>query len=121
MGKTNLALSLFGIHYTYVCNAQDSREVYLGTFSRRFHKAILLDECGPECVKANKQLFQANSDGAFTGQSKTGCYTKYWWLHQVPLIISTNKWLDEKEEKYPANKWIVENSVVVNILEACYE
>ena len=120
LGKTNLALSLFGIHYTYVSNAQGCQEPYILGYSKRFHRAILLDECSPDMVRANKQLFQANSDGAFTGFSKTGCYTKFHWLYQVPLIISTNTWLSEAEKKLPENEWLVENSVVVTITEPCY-
>ena len=53
--------------------------------------------------------------------SKTGMYTKYWFLYQVPLIISTNKWLSPEEAEDPDNLWIVQNSVVVNITEACYD
>ena len=63
----------------------------------------------------HKQLLQANADGALLGQSKTGCYAAYCWLYQVPLIISTNHWLTEEEEKDPDSAWLKENSVVVTI------
>lgn len=120
MGKTNLALSLFGIHYTYVSNCQGVKEPYLIGYSKRTHKAILMDECKPEVVLSNKQLFQANADGCITGQTPSGQYVKYWWLYQVPLIICTNEWLGEKEKADPANAWLLENSVVVEILDKAY-
>ena len=120
LGKTNLALSLFGVHYTYVSNAQGVSEPYLHGYSKRHHKAILLDECTPECVLANKQFFQANADGCTTGHTPSGQYVRYWWLYQVPLIICTNKWLSEAEKQVGENKWLVENSVVVEITEPCW-
>ena len=115
MGKTNLALSLFGIHYTYVVNAQGVSEPYLKGFSKRFHRAILLDECSPETVLNCKQLFQANADGCSTGHSATGMYTTYHWLYQVPLIICTNHWLSDADKMQESNRWLVQNSVEVQI------
>ena len=119
MGKTNLALSLFGIHYTYVCNAQGTTTPYLNGFSKRFHKAILFDEASPECVKQNKQLFQASADGSCIGGSKTNCHLKELFLYQVPIIICANEWLDPtmKEEWDEGDHWIDKNSVVVNITQ----
>ena len=117
LGKTNLALSLFGIHYTYVSNSQGVAEPYLKGYSPRFHKAILFDECSPETVLRCKQVFQANSDGCSLGHSPTGQYVNFHWLYQVPLIITTNTWLSEEELQLEENKWLVNNSVVVHIEE----
>ena len=121
MGKTNLALSLFGVHYTFVSQCTGTITPYLAGYSRRHHKAILLDEAQPELVLAHKQLFQANVDGALVGNSTTGCYANYYWLYQVPLIISTNRWFTEEELEKEDNKWLKENSIVVTITAPVWE
>ena len=114
-------LSLFGIQVTYVSNAQNTTEPYLKGFSRTQHKAILFDEATPNMVLKNKQLFQANSDGASTGMTPSGQYLTQFWLYQVPILICCNEWLTEEMKAKPEYQWIIDNSEVVHIEKPCWK
>ena len=113
-GKTQLALSLFGIHNTFVTNCQNCTEPCLVGFSRRCHKAIIFDEAAFAMVASSKQMFQANDCGAETGFSATNIHHRWWWLHQIPIIVCTNRWVRE-EDNFEHYEWLTENCVHVTI------
>ena len=117
MGKTQLALSLWGNTRTYVSQCQGVEEPNLTSFDRRLHKAIIFDEADPKMVLGNKVLFQASSEGVNLCQSKCQQYSLFRWLYQVPCIVSTNKWSSSYKFDPEDVEWLEANAVVVPIVE----
>ena len=70
VGKTQLAISLFGHELTYVCNCQEVQEPNLRGFDRAKHRCIVHDEITWETVIRNKVLFQASAEEVHLCQSK---------------------------------------------------
>ena len=117
-GKTQLAKSLFGVDRTLVLNCQNVDEPNLRPFERRDHRAIVFDEISPLTVVKNKVLSQAGIEGVECGQSRTSIYSYWRFLYAIPLIISTNEWVDnfrqdQLEEHAKAVDWLLKNQALV--------
>ena len=66
----------------------------------------------------NKVLFQASIEGVECGQSRTSIYSYWRFLYAIPLIISTNEWVDsfrqdQLEEHAKAVDWLLKNQALV--------
>ena len=120
MGKSQLAMNLFGYKYTLVVQCQGSNEPNLKEFRYGYHRAILMDEASWPLVVNNKLLFQCSAEGVTLAQSK--CLQHAYWrcLFGVPLILCTNEWIpkeslteearaergDESGEEEIAQDWV---------------
>ena len=89
------------------------------TFDRTKHRAIVFDEAASSLIVAHKQVFQAGLDASLLGQSKTNSLAYSVWLHGVPLIVSTNSWLDDVDHACD-REWLLGNSVVIWVDEPMY-
>lgn len=121
LGKTQLALSLFGNQCTYIANCQNVDEPNLLGFDRYEHKAVIFDEATPTMVVQNKVLFQAGSEGVQMCQSKCQQFAMFRWLYQVPLIVSCNAWVEEMEGPEGDIAWLNANSVVIVVEEEVWK
>ena len=93
LGKTQLAISLFGHELTYVCTCQEVQEPNLRGFGRAKHRCIMYDEITWEPVIRNKVLFEASNEGVHICQSKCQQFAEWKLLHHVPMICCTKAWL----------------------------
>ena len=118
LGKTQLALSLYGANATYVTNCQSCEVPQLVGFNRHQKAAIIFDEASYTMCHSQKAMFQANADGAETGFSKTNVHHKWHWLYGVPLIVCTNNWA---KEGCPEWDWLKANCVHVKITGSTFE
>ena len=116
LGKTAFAMHLYGVEVTYYTNCQNVSEPNLGGFQRGVHKAIVVDEAGPELVVKNKALFQCNAEGVSLQESRCQQSAIWRFLYFVPLIVCTNAW---ELAGLPAadSEWLNSNSEVLNLEE----
>ena len=121
-GKTRFACNLFGSKFTVVINCQGVQQPYMSRYDPSFHRAIVLDEPSAELVARCKVFLQAGMDGAELFQSATQRYTRWYCVHNVPIIICTNDWsspgLGITEE---LRKWIDANSKHVSVMDYLFD
>ena len=114
-GKSKLGRSLYGESDTLVVDVQGAKHPDLKGFSRKRHKAILLDEvASPAFVIANKKLLQAHVDGALLGQSATQLFAYFVFLWRTPIILTTNDW-DYSSFSAADKNWLDTNCTAVHI------
>ena len=115
MGKTRFACNLYGGEKTLVLSCQGVLAPNLKTFRRHRHSCIVFDEASHDMVFRNKQLFQAGVDSVMLGQSTCNEHAYGVWLYGVPLVVSTNEWLQGATEDQEA--WLSANSVRIDVTE----
>ena len=122
LGKTELAVSLFGRDQTLVVDCENALEPLLKGFSMLKHKAILFDECNANMVARHKKVFQSTIHGAWLGQSKCQQHAYQVFLWGVPLIVCTNEWIEEADPPLDKAKkeWLEDNCTYIRILEKVY-
>ena len=81
----------------------------LTQFDRARHKAILYDECAPETVLNNRQLFQAGSTPVMLGQSPTQQHAYQVFVYAIPMIVCTNVW------SFDLDPWLAANCVYIEV------
>ena len=91
----------------------------LRDLDKSVHKAIIFDEASPALVLKHKVLFQAGCRGVYTQESNCQIFAQWRFLYQMPMIVCTNRWVDE-DCMHKDEEWLVDNSVVVRIEESCF-
>jgi len=117
LGKTQFALQIRGATATLEVNcAQCMREPDLRTYEHGRHLAIIFDEAHAEMVVNCKRLFQAPPAMIQMAASATNCFGYSVCVHQVLLIVCSNKWRLELESLPRADaEWLERNSVYVHV------
>lgn len=118
LGKTELALSLFGINASLLINCQGAMVPDLSSFDPEIHKCIIFDEASPEMVHGQKALFQAGHCGTQLGMTTSNMYAKRYWLYLLPMIVCTNTWVEEGD---PMFAWLNDNSIYLGLTEKVFE
>ena len=118
-GKTRFGCNIFGCANTFVAQCQGVSQPCLAGYDPRFHRAILLDEPGPDLVASCKVFLQAAIEGTDLYQSPTQRFSRWVWVYGVPIIICTNDWLEAKDDSKLAC-WIHANQVLVEVNEAMW-
>ena len=108
-GKTSFAVSIFGPAATLVVSCQNVQQPNLTRFDRTLHKCLVFDECEPELVLNNRQLFQAGSTPVMLGQSPTQQHAYQIFAYAIPMIVCTNIWSRE------ADPWLDANSIYIPV------
>ena len=108
-GKTSFAVSLFGPAETLVVSCQNAQQPNLTQFQRSRHKCLVFDECEPELVLQNRQLFQAGATPVMLGQSPTQQHAYQVFVYAVPMVICTNVWSRD------ADPWLDANSTYIHV------
>ena len=108
-GKTSFAVSIFGPAATLVVGCQNVQQPNLTRFDRTLHKCLVFDECEPELVLNNRQLFQAGSTPVMLGQSPTQQHAYQIFAYAIPMIVCTNIWSRE------ADPWLDANSIYIPV------
>ena len=120
-GKTMKARVAFGPDesrcYEVNCGAGD--EPSMRGFRFFYHKWILLDECSPKQILANKKFFQAQPKKIMLGTSKTGCHEYPCFVHRVPMLVCCNDWAEEVQllKKPSDREWLETNTVLMPVLK----
>ena len=99
-----------------VINCQGVQQPFLARYDAGKHRAIVLDEPSAELVDRCKVFLQAGMDGAELYKSATQRYTRWFCVHNVPIIICTNDWSSKHvkiDEELMA--WIEKNSVHIDV------
>ena len=118
-GKSSLARQL-------ICDPLETLELTcaggaepdLRGYNRLLHRAVLFDEGTPKMVLGQKKLFQAGPNWIQLGMSTTNCHSYQQMLGRVPLIITSNTWMELCQELSPADReWIHANQILVPIDE----
>ena len=119
-GKTCYAKNLFGQAQTLLVPCQNVAQPCLKNFIRSVHKCIVFDECNWTTIVKNKSLFQANADGYLLAQSQ--CQEHAYWklLYHRALIICCNDWLENSDPDCSDTKWLVANSIVIDVQTRMY-
>ena len=111
-----------GAKKTCFINCQGVRQPYLSRYNPARDEVIVLDEPSAELVSACKVFLQAGMDGCELYQSTTQRYTRWYCVHQVPIIICTNDWegasMDIGEK---LKTWIEQNSFHYPVTDYMYE
>ncbi len=86
------------------------------------HKWVLLDECLPKHIFAQKKFFQAQPLPIVLGSSPTGCHQYECYAHRMPFIICANDWAEEMAKlKKPSDvEWLEANTFVFTVLHKLY-
>ena len=117
MGKSQRAVSLFGVHGSLIVNCQglNSSLPSLRHFIRGQTLCIIFDEISAEQVLANKLIFQAGPWPVTLGQSACGQHAYTLDLYAIPMICCSNDFKTTVQDglSVEAADWISEN-----ILEA---
>ena len=122
-GKSSLARQLICDPLeTLELNCAGGAEPDLRGCNRLLHRAVLFDEGTPKMVLGQKKLFQAGPNWIQLGMSTTNCHSYKQMLGRVPLIITSNTWMELCQELSPADsEWIHANQVLVPIDEDVFE
>ena len=119
MGKTNMAINIFGPELTIYVNVQNAEEPNLAGYCFEQTKAILLDEMKPIMASSNKVLFQASISGVCLRESRCQQFADWDLFYQIAFIVCTNEW-NLQDLAAEDRQWICENSVVVAIDSPCW-
>jgi len=123
IGKTRCAKWLFGDeHNCYVTNCAAAEEPDLRKFDWLKHKSILCDECKPQTVIRQKQLFQGPPDDVLLGTSATNIEAYSVFVSGVAFIICSNDWrvLVRSMKLEEDRAWLDDNSIVCVIDRPLY-
>ena len=83
-----------------------------------YHKWVLLDECKPSQILAQKKFFQAQPVPVVLGTSQTGCHEYTCCVHRVPFLICCNDWEEEVAQlkKKSDVEWLEQNAIVMPVM-----
>ena len=90
LGKTQFAISLFGIENTLEVNCVSADHPPLRAFSPKLHKCIVFDEAPTTMVVSNKRLFQSPNCKVIIGLAPTNMNVYPVYLNDAALVICTN-------------------------------
>ena len=113
-GKTQWVKHLFGARRTLVIDCQNQAAPCMHGFRRRDVDLICLDEGSPILVDECKLFLQSSSEGCTLYQSRCNGYSKWYFLHAMPVVVSTNEWLDDRDHR-PTSEWLRANSIVLEV------
>ena len=118
-GKTMWARTAFGAReLCFEVNCSAGQEPAMQGFDFFKHRWILMDEARPGQVLENKKFFQAQAVPVTMGTSTTNCHAYEVFVHQVPIIIACNDWVELVAElkKESDRGWLESNSVLIPVL-----
>jgi hypothetical protein len=119
LGKTQFAKSLAASHSAILeINCGACIEPDLRMFRHAQHKYILFDEIRPHVVLRQRKLFQAGPCLVDLGASATNRFGYRKCLYKTMLILSTNIWSEDLEDKDMSQgdrSWLQANSVLVRV------
>ena len=122
LGKTQFAISLFGLQRTLEVNCASADHPPLRAFSPKNHKCIVFDEAPTPMVVANKRLFQSPNCKVVIGLSPTNMNAYPVYLNDAALIICTNSWHTELPAMKDADaQWLRQNMVFVDVQTPLWE
>ena len=86
------------------------------------HKSILCDECKPQTVIRQKQLFQGPPDEVLLATSATNIESYSVFVSGVAIIICSNDWriLVSSMELEEDRAWLEDNSTICDISYKLY-
>ena len=115
-GKTQFALSLGTESTAMQLNMATAPEADLRKFDHRIHRVLVFDEISPAQVLKQKLMFQAPLNVVTLGSSNTNCYAYEVWLHNVKMVLCSNKWREQVAVLDAADQeWLASNSVVIDV------
>ena len=122
-GKTLYCTALRGRRLTVDVNcAGVTTEPDLRSFRPGHHAALLFDEASAQMVLRNKKLFQAPVASVQMAQSSTNCHSYAVNVHQVLLMVCSNRWQKELDELCPEDRgWLEQNQIYVQVTEPLWE
>ena len=101
IGKTQKALSLFGITKTLKVSCQGLGKGVIPSIvalDRRQHRSILWDEVRPDQVLGNKEVFQSGGFVVHLGQSQCNQHVYSKWLYGIAHVLCSNCFPMTEEE-----------------------
>ena len=94
------------------CPCANAEEPDLRNFDYFAHKVIVLDEADAELIIRKKDMMQASPWMVRMGTSRTNCNSYEVYLHNVMLIVCSNKWAEQLELLAPSDRdWIESNQI----------
>jgi len=119
-GKTQKAISLFGVDSTLVVNCQGLGNSLpsLQEYDRMRHAAILFDEINEQQVLCNKVVLQAGPVPVALSQSACNQHRYERWLYQVACILCANEFkmsVQEGLESEEQADWLQSNLMVAEL------
>ena len=115
-GKSNKAMSLFGVNNTLKVSCQGLPPGVLPSLARLdrdVHKAILWDEVRPDQVLNNREIFQSNQWEQWMSQSSCNQHAYSVWLYFIPMILSANEFnMDAAAIPAADREWLRKNILV---------
>ena len=120
-GKTEFAMAQCGAS-ALVVNCHNVVEPDLRKFAgAHIHKALILDEGGPQLLSKHRDLLQASKRDITLGHSSTNKFTYTVNLYKVKIIITSNEWYDELEKMSQKDQdWINGNTVMIHVDSPTY-
>ena len=116
LGKTQFAISLFGLERTLEVNCASADHPPLRAFSPKNHKCVVFDEASTSMVVSNKRLFQSPNCQVIIGLSPTNMNAYPVYLNDAALIVCTNTWHHELAAMKDADaQWLRQNMVFVDV------
>ena len=113
MGKSQKAMSLFGIAHTLVLNCQGLQSTLpsLRSMDRDHIRCIVFDEISAEQVLANKLVFQAGPWPVTLAQSACGQHAYSVNLYAMPMVCCSNDFKTSQADglSEDAESWLREN------------
>ena len=113
MGKSQKAMSLFGIAHTMVLNSQGLQTTLpsLRSVVPEQIRCIVFDEISAEQVLANKLVFQAGPWPVTLGQSACGQLAYSLNLYAMPMVCCSNDFKTSQADglSEDAEAWLREN------------
>ena len=123
MGKTQKAMSLYGIKCSMVVNCQGLQTTLpsLRAVAGSEIKCIIFDEVSAEQVLANKLVFQAGPWPVTLGQSACGQHAYTLNLYALPMVCCSNDFKTSEEDGLSADaaQWLAENMLEASPPESC--
>ena len=123
-GKTMKARVAFDSEESrcYEVNCSGGAEPSMRGFKFFYHKWVLLDECKPSQILAQKKFFQAQPVPVVLGTSQTGCHEYKCCVHRVPFLICCNDWEEEVAQlkKKSDVEWLEKNAIVMPVMTALF-
>ena len=96
----------------FFCPCANADEPDLHDFNYFVHKLIVLDEADAELIIRKKDMMQANPWMQRMSTSRTNCNSYEVYLHNVMIVVCSNKWAEQLECLKPSDReWIECNQI----------
>lgn len=112
LGKSEVAQSWAPVGRSLFVHCCRAVEPHLLALRPLYHFLVVMDECTPQLVVANRTLFQSPAEYVRLGQSATNVHSYQVCLHGVIIVITTNNWRSMSSELCPEDQaWVVATCV----------